>query len=53
MPLQVLSRHGSSVKLLVLYVKFLKYAKNDPWGASRWAAEAERLQKAEEKSNER
>ncbi len=53
MPLQVLARHGNSVKLLVLYVKFLKYVKNDPWGASRWGAEAEKLQKAEEEANER
>ncbi|GFH31561.1 uncharacterized protein HaLaN_30628, partial [Haematococcus lacustris] len=52
-PVQVLSRHSSSVKVLQLYVKFLQGVRNDPWSAARWAAEAEKLQKMEEEANER
>ncbi len=50
---QVLARHGNSVKILVLYVKFLKGVRNDPWSAARWAVEAEKLARLEEEANER
>ena len=50
---QVLARHSNSVKVLQLYVKFLQGVRNDPWSAAKWAAEAEKLQKAEEEANER
>jgi Tfp pilus assembly protein PilF len=50
---QVLARHSNSVKVLQLYVKFLQGVRNDPWSASKWMAEAEKLQKLEEEANER
>ncbi len=49
----MLARHGGSVKILVLYVKFLQTVRYDPWSAARWAAEAEKLARLEEEANER
>lgn len=39
----VLQRHSNSVKLLRIYAKFLEFVKIDPWNASKWSAEADRL----------
>jgi hypothetical protein len=50
---QVLVRHGSSIKIVSLYVKFLEGVRNDPWAASHWLTELERLEKVEEEANER
>jgi hypothetical protein len=50
---QVLARHGSSIKIVTLYVKFLQNVRNDPWNASRWSTEVEKMQHLEEEANER
>jgi hypothetical protein len=40
----VLERYPKSVKLLRTYGRFLEDVKNDPWTASKYFNEAERLE---------
>ncbi|KXZ49202.1 hypothetical protein GPECTOR_22g792 [Gonium pectorale] len=39
----VLSRHSKNARLVRLYGKFLETVKLDPWAASKWFSEADRL----------
>ncbi|KAL6764390.1 hypothetical protein V8C86DRAFT_1586354 [Haematococcus lacustris] len=49
---QVLGRHGTNVRLLRLYAKFLEHIKHDPWTAAKWFAEADALELQEEKAKD-
>ncbi|KAJ9516874.1 hypothetical protein QJQ45_027276, partial [Haematococcus lacustris] len=49
---QVLGRHGTNVRLLRLYAKFLEHIKHDPWTAAKWFAEADALEQEEEKAKD-
>ncbi|KXZ55666.1 hypothetical protein GPECTOR_2g1216 [Gonium pectorale] len=48
----VLARHGSSARLLRLYGRFLETVKFDPWSASKWYSEADRLDEEAEHAKE-
>ncbi|PNH12265.1 Tiny macrocysts protein B [Tetrabaena socialis] len=48
----VLARHGSSARLVRLYGKFLESIKFDPWAASKWYTEADRLDEEAEHTKE-
>ncbi|GLC40592.1 hypothetical protein PLESTM_001090800 [Pleodorina starrii] len=48
----VLVRHASSARIVRLYGKFLENVKFDPWAASKWYAEADRLEEEAEQSKE-
>ncbi|KAG2430820.1 hypothetical protein HXX76_009796 [Chlamydomonas incerta] len=48
----VLIRHGTNARLVRLYGRFLESVKFDPWAASKWFAEAERLEEREEHAKE-
>ncbi|GFR46430.1 hypothetical protein Agub_g8004 [Astrephomene gubernaculifera] len=47
----VLESYSSNPKLVRLYGKFLQTIKNDPWGASEYFADAERLEEAKNGDN--
>ncbi|WIA28374.1 hypothetical protein OEZ86_010920 [Tetradesmus obliquus] len=44
----VLDRYPTNAKLLKSYGKFLEHVKNDPWGAARYYAEAEKQEELAE-----
>ncbi|PNH01578.1 Tiny macrocysts protein B [Tetrabaena socialis] len=48
----VLSRHSNNARLVRLYANFLETVKFDPWAASKWFAEAERLDEQAEHAKE-
>ncbi|KXZ43615.1 hypothetical protein GPECTOR_85g345 [Gonium pectorale] len=48
----VLSRHGSSPRIVRLYGRFLETVKFDPWAASKWYTEADRLEEEAELTRE-
>ncbi|PNH03659.1 Tiny macrocysts protein B [Tetrabaena socialis] len=48
----VLVRHGSSARLVRLYGKFLESIKFDPWAASKWYSEADRLEEEAENTKQ-
>ncbi|KAG2430818.1 hypothetical protein HXX76_009794 [Chlamydomonas incerta] len=48
----VLTRHSTNARLVRLYGRFLESVKFDPWAASKWFAEAERLEEMEEQAKE-
>ncbi|KAG2430819.1 hypothetical protein HXX76_009795 [Chlamydomonas incerta] len=48
----VLTRHSTNARLVRLYGRFLESVKFDPWAASKWFAEAERLEERDEHAKE-
>ncbi|KAG2501688.1 hypothetical protein HYH03_000190 [Edaphochlamys debaryana] len=48
----VLSRHSSNARLVRLYGRFLETVKFDPWAASKWYTEADRLEEEAEHTKE-
>ncbi|PNH04175.1 Tiny macrocysts protein C, partial [Tetrabaena socialis] len=48
----VLTRHSSSARLVRLYGRFLESIKFDPWAASKWYTEADRLEEEAENTKD-